>query len=209
MAALASPDEPWRVLAAALRPDAPSLVRANPQAAQWLARLDFARIHLPELNWPDFDDEALADLVELVCQGKSTRAAVEEADLVPYLQSRLSPAQARELTESAPMALTVPSGRSVRLVYEPGRPPVLAVRLQELFGWTDTPRIARGRMPVLLHLLAPNHRPVQITNDLRSFWTTTYHQVRKDLRARYPETRLAGRSPSSHRTPASAVRPLA
>ncbi|MGA7497100.1 MAG: ATP-dependent helicase C-terminal domain-containing protein, partial [Isosphaeraceae bacterium] len=62
-----------------------------------------------------------------------------------------------------------------------------AVRLQELFGWTETPRLARGRVPVVLHLLGPNSRPVQITADLKSFWTTTYHQVRKDLRRRYPK----------------------
>jgi ATP-dependent helicase HrpB len=83
--------------------------------------------------------------------------------------------------------LLIPSGRHARLVYEPDRPPVLAVRLQELFGWTETPRVARGRVPVLLHLLGPNYRPVQITSDLRSFWATTYHQVRKDLRGRYPK----------------------
>ncbi len=71
--------------------------------------------------------------------------------------------------------------------YEPGRPPILAVRLQELFGWLETPRVARGRVPILLHILGPNNRPVQITNDLKSFWTTTYHQVRKDLRRRYPK----------------------
>ena len=86
-----------------------------------------------------------------------------------------------------PRRITVPSGRQVRLTYEIGRPPILAVRLQELFGWTETPRLARGRVPVLLHLLGPNNRPVQITDDLRSFWTTTYHQVRKDLRRRYPK----------------------
>jgi ATP-dependent RNA helicase HrpB len=64
---------------------------------------------------------------------------------------------------------------------------VLAVRLQELFGWTQTPRIAGGRVPVLIHLLGPNYRPVQITEDLASFWATTYFQVRKDLRTRYPK----------------------
>jgi len=64
---------------------------------------------------------------------------------------------------------------------------VLAVRLQELFGWTDTPRVAAGRVPVVLHLLSPGFRPVQVTKDLRSFWETTYFQVRKDLRAQYPK----------------------
>ena len=64
---------------------------------------------------------------------------------------------------------------------------MLAVRLQEIFGWTETPRLAGGRVPLLLHLLGPNYRPVQITNDLKSFWATTYFQVRKDLRVRYPK----------------------
>ena len=81
----------------------------------------------------------------------------------------------------------VPSGRSVPLRYEPGKPPVLAVRIQELFGWSETPRIARGRAAVLLHLLAPNMRPQQVTDDLRSFWNTGYQVVRKELRRRYPK----------------------
>src|SRR4029079_17911959 len=87
----------------------------------------------------------------------------------------------------------VPTGNRIKLDYAPQSggsritPPVLAVRLQELFGWTETPRIAGGRVPVRLHLLGPNYRPVQITDDLRSFWSTTYFQVRKDLRVRYPK----------------------
>ena len=81
----------------------------------------------------------------------------------------------------------MPSGNRIKLTYEAGSPPTLAVRLQELFGWTETPRLARGRLPVLLHLLAPNYRPVQITQDLANFWANTYFQVRKDLRARYPK----------------------
>ncbi len=103
------------------------------------------------------------------------------------LEGLCNPVQRRELGQSAPLTLQVPSGRQLRLVYEPDRPPVLAVRLQEIFGWTETPRLGRGRVPVLLHLLGPNSRPVQITADLQSFWTTTYHQVRKDLRRRYPK----------------------
>jgi ATP-dependent helicase HrpB len=102
------------------------------------------------------------------------------------LRGRLTHAQNRLLDEQAPEALTVPSGQRIRLTYTPDRPPLLAARLQELFGWTETPRVAGGRVPVVLHLLGPNFRPVQITDDLRSFWSTTYFQVRKDLRARYP-----------------------
>ena len=81
----------------------------------------------------------------------------------------------------------MPSGSRIQLVYEPGRPPVLAARIQELFGLAETPRVAAGRVPVLLHLLAPNHRPQQVTHDLRSFWENTYPQVRKELQGRYPK----------------------
>jgi ATP-dependent helicase HrpB len=87
----------------------------------------------------------------------------------------------------APERLAVPSGSRIAVQYEPGRPPVLAARIQELFGLTETPRVAGGRVRVLLHLLAPNYRPQQVTDDLASFWANTYQQVRKDLRARYPK----------------------
>jgi ATP-dependent helicase HrpB len=180
-------NEAGRVLAQALRPEAARLIRASPQAALWLTRLDFVARAVPELSWPEYSDDILADVLETACQGKTGKDEIEKADFVPYLASRLAPGQMRELQESAPLSLTIPSGKQVRLTYEPGRPPILAVRLQELFGWTETPRVARGRVAVLLHILGPNNRPVQITDDLRSFWTTTYHQVRKDLRGRYPK----------------------
>jgi ATP-dependent helicase HrpB len=180
-------DEAGPILAEALRPLAESIFRDNPSAAQWLARLDFARQAIPELSWPSFDGEALGELLGEVCQGKTGREQVENTDLKASLANRLDRILNRELREGAPETLALPNGRQARLAYEPGRPPVLAVRLQELFGWTETPRVARGRVPVLLHLLGPNYRPVQITDDLRSFWTETYHQVRKDLRGRYPK----------------------
>jgi ATP-dependent helicase HrpB len=173
-------------LAEHLRPLAPSLVRSDPAAASWLARLALLRRAMPEAVLPEIDDEALADLVADACVGKRGVEEVERTPWVPLLKARLSHAQNRLVDEQAPEALTVPSGNRIRLSYEPDRPPVLAVRLQELFGWSDTPRIAGGRVAVLLHLLGPNFRPVQVTDDLRSFWATTYFQVRKDLRARYP-----------------------
>jgi ATP-dependent helicase HrpB len=174
------------VLVAALRPSASELFRDNRHAARWLARVEFLRRVLPEHNWPEFDDQIFQDLLEHVCQGKSARSQIEEVDLIPYLESRLDPRQLRELKESAPESVVIPSGRRVRLAYERGRPPAVAARVQELFGWTETPRVARGTVRILLHILAPNHRPVQITDDLQSFWANTYGQVRKDLRARYP-----------------------
>ncbi len=180
-------DEASKLLAEALRPDFARFFRENSRIAAWLARVEFLRQAVPESNWPVFDDLAFGDILEQICRGKSTVEEVRRVDLLAFLQGRLDAKQLRELRESAPESVALPSGRRVTLAYEQGRPPVLAARLQDLFGWTETPRLARGRIPVLLHILGPNHRPVQITNDLRSFWTTTYHQVRKDLRGRYPK----------------------
>ena len=95
-------------------------------------------------------------------------------------------AQRRSVDEFAPEALDVPSGNSRRLQYEAGKLPVLAVKLQELFGLADSPRIAMGRVPVTLHLLSPAQRPIQVTQDLRGFWERTYPEVKKELKGRYP-----------------------
>ena len=171
----------------ALRPRAGAIFRDDETAAAWLSRYDFVRLAVPELDWPELSDEALAEQLSFLCHGKSRASEVRRAPKAAYLEALLAPAQVRELSQSAPETLTIPSGRQARLKYEPGRPPVLSARLQELFGMLDTPRLARGRAPLLVELLGPNHRPVQVTSDLRSFWTTTYHQVRKDLRNRYPK----------------------
>jgi ATP-dependent helicase HrpB len=181
------PDEASAVLASALRPQASALFRDDPAAATWLARYALVKQAIPEINWPELGEAACEELLVQICQGRASVDDVRQTNKVPYLESRLSAVQRRELAAGAPLALVVPSGRQIRLTYEADRPPVLAVRLQELIGWTETPRLARGRVPVLLHLLGPNQRPVQITSDLRSFWMTTYHQVRKDLRGRYPK----------------------
>ena len=185
--AAVSADEASRTLAEALRDRATTLLQEDRAAATWLARLAFLRRAMPELEWPEFGPEALGELMREVCAGKRSLEEVRRVALVPGLKSRLTHAQNRILDEQAPESLTVPSGNRIRLSYEPDRPPVLAARLQELFGWIDTPRVAGGRVAVVLHLLGPNFRPVQITDDLRSFWATTYFQVRKDLRARYPK----------------------
>jgi ATP-dependent helicase HrpB len=128
-------------------------------------------------------------LAEVLAEASQGKRSLEElrGTLAPLLQSRLPYPLDRLLEQHAPDAIEVPTGNRIRVAYAIGQAPVLAVRLQEVFGWTDTPRVAGGRVPVLLHLLGPNFRPVQITDDLRSFWSTTYFQVRKDLRTRYPK----------------------
>jgi ATP-dependent helicase HrpB len=180
------PSEASAALAESLRDRAGSFVREQEAAATWLARLDFLRCAMPEADWPALDDAALFDVIKDACSGKRTLQESRSVPLTPLLKRRLTGPQVRAMDELAPEFLTVPTGNKIRLSYEPGRPPVLAVRLQELFGWTESPRVAGGRVAVVLHLLGPNYRPVQVTDDLRSFWASAYFQVRKDLRARYP-----------------------
>lgn len=180
------PDRAAQALADALAPRSEAILRADESAGRWLDRLAFLRRSLPELDLPEFDAEAFAEVIRFACLGKRTEDEVRRSAFVPLLQGRLTPDQLRLLDTEAPDTLLVPSGNRHRLSYDTEGPPVLAVRLQEMFGLAETPRLARGRVPVLLHLLGPNFRPVQVTDDLHSFWTTTYHQVRKDLRNRYP-----------------------
>lgn len=164
----------------ALDLDAPDLVALR-------ARVACARAWAPDADLPSFDDAALAALLPSLCVGCRRFADLRRLDLAGKLTDTLTWPQRQLLDRLAPERLEVPSGSRVRLTYEPGRPPVLAVRIQEIFGWTDTPRVGDGRVPVLLHLLGPNHRPQQVTDDLASFWANTYPQVRKDLRRRYPK----------------------
>jgi ATP-dependent helicase HrpB len=107
-------------------------------------------------------------------------------DLTAPLHALLSRAQQHELNRLAPTHLAVPSGSQIRVNYSEALP-VLAVRLQEMFGCKATPRIVNGTLPVTLHLLSPAKRPVQVTKDLASFWVNAYPQVRKELRGRYPK----------------------
>ncbi|MEA2558927.1 MAG: ATP-dependent helicase HrpB [Acidobacteriota bacterium] len=158
----------------------------DPEVAGFLARVRCLREWMPELNLPDFDEARLRELLPALAAGRKSFAELRRAPLLPVLEGSLSHEQLRAVEREAPERLEVPSGSRIKLVYEPGKPPVLAARIQELFGLAETPRVAAGRVPVLLHLLAPNHRPQQVTHDLRSFWENTYPQVRKELAGRYP-----------------------
>ncbi|UUT20625.1 ATP-dependent helicase HrpB [Pseudomonas sp. T8] len=166
----------------------------TPELRQWQARVALLRqLDLEatgESQWPDVSDAALLKSLEswlLPYLGKVSRlshfANLELASIVHNLLPWPLP---QRLDELAPHHLTVPSGSSIRLDYSE-QPPILAVRLQELFGLAETPRIAGGRQVVKLHLLSPARRPVQVTQDLANFWRSTYAEVKKDLKGRYPK----------------------
>jgi ATP-dependent helicase HrpB len=151
-----------------------------------LARLRFLHRHCPDLALPEANEPTFAELLAFLT---GTAKSFEELRRAPWreaLLGTLSHAQRGALDREAPERLAVPSGNTIRLDYSDPARPVLAARIQELFGLAATPRLARGRVPVLLHLLAPNGRPQQVTDDLASFWAKTYHEVRRELAARYP-----------------------
>ncbi len=159
---------------------------ADSPAGLFLTRVRCLAQWLPELQLPTFAGDELEEVLAWLCPGCRSFAELRQADWLQALQGKLTPQQRLAVEREAPPRLEVPSGSKLALRYEVGRPPVLAVRIQEMFGLHSTPRIAAGRVPVLLHLLGPNYRPQQITDDLASFWTNTYPQIRKELRARYP-----------------------
>jgi ATP-dependent helicase HrpB len=160
---------------------------------QWQARVRLLReyaIPAPE-TWPDLSDAALtATLDEWAppwIAGFVRREHFARLDLNRALRARLSYAQAAILEREAPTHFVVPSGSRIPIDYLDGEVPTLSVRLQEMFGLQATPTVAGGRLPLLLKLLSPAGRPVQITRDLVSFWKQGYHEVKKDLKGRYPK----------------------
>ena len=171
-----------------------ALLPWTPDLRQWQARVMLLRgLDLQgqaASDWPDVSDAALLDSLETWLApylGKVTRLShFGNLDLHAMLQTLLPWPLPQRLDEWAPRSIAVPSGSRISIDYSE-HPPVLAVRLQELFGLAETPRIANGRQQVLLHLLSPARRPVQVTQDLANFWRTTYTEVKKDLKGRYPK----------------------
>lgn len=174
-------------LFAAARLDRSRVLPKDDEFARFLARVRSLREWMPELGLPLIDDARFDEVLAQLCHGRRSFDELRDAPWLDYLRATLTPEQSRLLDREAPERIEVPSGSRIALEYEPGRAPVLAVRIQEVFGLLDTPRVAGGRIPVLLHLLAPNMRPQQVTSDLRSFWTTAYAEVRKELKRRYPK----------------------
>ena len=164
----------------------------TPELQQWRTRVQFLkRMDGPDSAWPDLSDETLLRTLDEwlapYLNGITTLERVQRLDLAQPLSALLTWEQQRELDRLAPTHLTVPSGSKIRIEYDTPDFPVLAVQLQEMFGCKETPRVADGKIPVMLHLLSPAKRPVQVTKDLASFWANAYQEVRKELRGRYPK----------------------
>ena len=184
--------DPARIAAAlldGLRAEGTAGLPWSESARRLRERIAFMARH--DSGWPDVSDAALTASIDAWLAphlgGMRRLEDLGRLDLAELLRGMLDWKQRSALDESAPTHITVPSGSRVPIDYTDPDAPVLAVRLQEMFGCTDTPRIAGGRVQLTIHLLSPAHRPVQVTRDLAGFWRTTYFDVRKDLRGRYPK----------------------
>jgi ATP-dependent helicase HrpB len=198
LGALTLSDAPWR------DPDPEAIAHALVQgiAREGIAALpwsDAARsvrerlhfLHALDPSWPDVSDETLTATLDQWLlprlYGIARLDDIRRIDLADVLRNMLPWERRVLLDELAPTHITVPSGSRIPVDYSDPGAPVLAVRLQEMFGLAETPRIARSTVPLTLHLLSPAHRPVQVTRDLAGFWRNSYFDVRKDLRGRYPK----------------------
>ncbi|MEN8167368.1 MAG: ATP-dependent helicase HrpB [Pseudomonadota bacterium] len=186
--------DPGRIKAALLRGISEMGIDSLPwekKSRQWRDRVICLNQWQPDAGWPDLTDEWLMqNLSEWLApwlDGISRKGQLRNLDLLAILRSRLSWERLKLLDELAPSHIQVPSGSRKQLEYTPGSPPVLAVRLQEMFGLTETPRVCQGSIPLVLHLLSPAQRPIQVTQDLRGFWARTYSEVKRELKGRYPK----------------------
>lgn len=174
------------VLLAAARARGPSSWDAEGRSASAIRRLLLLKEHMPELGIPDLGDDPVERALSSACTGRTTLAELADVDLSEMLLSELSPDQRAAYHREAPERLTLPGGRSVAVHYEVDRPPWIESRLQDFFGMTTTPAVCKGRVPLTVHLLAPNHRAVQVTNDIAGFWDRHYPALRRELGRRYP-----------------------
>ncbi len=189
--ALAATDDATGQLIAQIRARFAETLPWSAQSRQLQARVLLARRYDPQDNWPDLSDTALRDGLELWLgpwlTGKTRLADLRALDLTECLLGRLTWTQRQRLDRLCPARWHTPAGTSRPIDYTRGEPPILAIPLQELFGVTDPPSICEGRLPLLLHLLSPAQRPIQVTQDLAGFWARGYAEVRKELRGRYPK----------------------
>jgi ATP-dependent helicase HrpB len=181
------------ILCEAIKRDGESLLDWNEDVLQLIYRMSILRHFFAQSDWPDFSQGHLIAhpekwLAPFFTARTKTKSEFRKLNLTEILLSTLSWEQQQELEKLLPSRIEVPSGSLIKIEYQNhNAPPVLSVRLQELFGMSDTPVIANGKVKLMIHLLSPGFKPVQVTQDLRSFWNSTYIEVRKELRMRYPK----------------------
>ncbi len=187
----AEPEEVVPALLQGIRQIGLNALPWSPAERQFVGRVRLLAKAFPGEGWPCMDEDALLASLETWLSpwlvGFNSRNDLARIDLGGALRGYLDWPQLKRLDQAAPTHLEVPSGSRIAVDYLSGDQPVLAVKLQELFGLAETPCIAEGRIPLLLHLLSPARRPIQVTQDLKNFWDAIYPEVKKELKGRYPK----------------------
>jgi ATP-dependent helicase HrpB len=155
--------------------------------AQWIVRLNLLAQWCPELMLPPIQDDDRRHILEQFCLGSVSYKDLKDLDVRPSVKSWLSAEQRGSLDKHAPERITLSNGRTPKVTYDAASPPFISLRIQELFGVTQTPRIGMGRVPLSVHILAPSMRPVQVTQDLANFWKEHYPKIKSELKRKYPK----------------------
>ncbi|HEY0368955.1 MAG TPA: ATP-dependent helicase C-terminal domain-containing protein, partial [Chthoniobacterales bacterium] len=154
---------------------------------QWIARVNFIAAKSPELQMPIIDGAAKQLMIEEVCRGAFSYKEIKERPVWSAVKSWLTPQQQQLVEQLAPERIELPNGRKAKVAYNESGPPTMAARIQDLYGVETGLTIGRGRVPLVIQVLAPNHRPIQITSDLAGFWRDAYPKIKKELQRKYPK----------------------
>lgn len=181
-----SPEEASHMLARRVLDGSLKLKNWTDEIEQWIVRVNGLSAWCPELEIPPLRDEDRPFLIQQVCDGAFGYKEIKDREVWPVIRSWLSPAQADALAKLAPERIELPSGRRAKIRYQPDGPPILSAKIQDLYDAPKNLQIALGKTPLLYEILAPNFRPVQLTDDLAGFWERTYPEIKPQLKRRYP-----------------------
>jgi len=182
-----SPEQAAEILAREVVDGRCPLVNWTHEVNQWIARVNCLSEWFPELQLPVIDQGARFYLIQQICHGALSYKEIKERPVWSIVRAWLSKTQQENLDRFAPERIELPNGRRNKLAYAEGQPPVLAARIQDLYGVDGSLSIGNGRVPIVVHVLAPNHRPIQITQDLSTFWKEAYPKIKQELRRKYPK----------------------
>lgn len=157
------------------------------KVSTWIARINLAAEHCPNYEFPAIDDDSRLLMLEQICDGALSYKQIKDRPVWPVLKQWLPPHQAKALDHLTPERITLSNGKETRVFYQEGEKPRVSVLIQHLWGLNDSPTICEGKVPLVIEILAPNSRPVQVTENLAGFWTGSYPAVRAQLRGRYPK----------------------
>jgi ATP-dependent helicase HrpB len=180
-------EEAARILAREVAAGRCALPNWNEAVEQWILRANRLREWMPDLGLPAIGEEERAAMRELICHGTLSADEIKARPVLPAVKSWLSRQQQAAVEDYAPERLGLPNGRTVKVVYAVDGPPTIAARIQDLYGIKEALWVASRRVPVRIQVLAPNNRPVQITDNLSVFWRETYPKLKQELQRRYPK----------------------